>query len=449
MPQSGALGVLFRYTGENSFYRFSLGVGTGASRYRRLVRHAGGLTTVLWQDNVATVLNRDYDLVVEVVANRITVTLDGVQLCDVHDPKPLPSGRIGLCAWRCSEAAYSELSVSGRDYRLGSWLMIDSGALVASSQWQVANGALTQTANLAGGTTATVDLVTIGSYALWNHNLGASDYRVSVWLEASGQPEALGVAFRWSNVANYYHLIFDGRDGIARLGRTITNVGAVLWQSPIAIAPGTTRALVVEAVGARLRGWLDDFASFDLFDDAHPQGSVALYAGLSGHARFRQFSVAAAKPAWTPYYEFSREAPLVAGRKVRIFGGRAQDVMAPAQINEIRRYLGNISGAKFPGTSVDLRLVQPDGMTANAVRIGSSSQVISRQMRALRNADGTGVILFIPDAAAPFGLSPLQGVYRLRWTYRRDISASDPQSIVLSENGDSTPEIAEFDIPFG
>lgn len=450
---NGALGVLFRYGGENSYYRFSLGIGTGTSCYRRLVRRAGGVTTVLWQDNVATVLNRDYDLAIAVVANQITVTLDGVQLCDARDPTPLPAGRIGLYAWRCSKAAYSHLSVSGRDYRLGAWVIIDSGGLAAGSQWQVANGALTQTADLSGAMIATADPITFGSYALWNHDLDTSDYRARVWLEASGQPEALGVTFRWSDVANHYHLIFDSRDGIARLVRTIDNVGAVLWQSPIAIAPDTTRALEVEAVGTRLRGWLDGATLFDLFDHAHPDGSVALYAGLSGHSRFRQFSVAAARPAWTPYYVFGDETRLVAGRKIRIFGGRAQDVAAPAQTGEIRRYLGNLPGdalgVKFPGDCVDLRLVQPDGMIANAVRIGSPAQFTSRSMRALRNADGTGVILFIPDAAAPFGLSPLQDVYRLRWTYRRDIRATDPQSIVLSENGDSTPEVAEFDLPFG
>ncbi len=61
----------------------------------------------------------------------------------------------------------------------------------------------------------------------------------------------------------------------------------------------------------------------------------------------------------------------------------------------------------------------------------------------LRAADGTGLIFVQPEALAHAGSQLASGDYRLHLTYRRDNGAADPASIVLTEAGDSTEEVAE------
>jgi hypothetical protein len=58
-------------------------------------------------------------------------------------------------------------------------------------------------------------------------------------------------------------------------------------------------------------------------------------------------------------------------------------------------------------------------------------------MRLLRKGDATAIIV-LPDAGAAIAT----GTYGLQMTYRRDITASDPNAIVLSLSGDTSNEQA-------
>src|SRR5262249_55877173 len=66
----------------------------------------------------------------------------------------------------------------------------------------------------------------------------------------------------------------------------------------------------------------------------------------------------------------------------------------------------------------------------------------------LRKADGTGVMIVAPGGPTSSGSLLPQGQYRLTFTYRRDNRTNDPNSDVLSEAGDTSPEQVTIDLPW-
>ncbi len=58
----GAIGVMFRYTDDENYYRFSMDDQQG---YRRLVRKVGGTFTVLWEDSMPYERGHEYVLMLD------------------------------------------------------------------------------------------------------------------------------------------------------------------------------------------------------------------------------------------------------------------------------------------------------------------------------------------------------------------------------------------------
>lgn len=158
----------------------------------------------------------------------------------------------------------------------------------------------------------------------------------------------------------------------------------------------------------------------------------------------------AAAPAWLPYATLAGIGTLAAGRRVRLFAGRESDAFGAPVTGEVRRYSGfapgDAAGVRLPAKGVDLRLVAPDGRVVHARRFAPDGAFAPVPLQVLRAADGTGLVLVSPDAAAPGGSRLESGVYRLGWTFRRDNRAADPGSLVLRENGDSTAEVVRMDV---
>ncbi len=154
-------------------------------------------------------------------------------------------------------------------------------------------------------------------------------------------------------------------------------------------------------------------------------------------------------PAWALWYRFGSEPPAVVGRRVRVFAG-PDEPGPPAATGEEQRFGDAVAPGfqpAFPAGGVELRLVWPDGRVAHVRRFLPPAAYAATAARLLRSADGTGLILLQPDAAAPGSLWGA-AEYRLRWEFRRDNSALAPDSLVLSRDGDTTPEVAEMDIPW-
>jgi hypothetical protein len=124
------IGVMFRYRDSNNYYRFSM---DATHSFRRLVRKADGIVTVLWEDGNAYVPGRPYLATFDCIGHRITGYLNGLPLFAVEDDAH-EAGRIALYAWNNTAAYFSELRVTAACwltyYQFGAEERMNAGAQI-------------------------------------------------------------------------------------------------------------------------------------------------------------------------------------------------------------------------------------------------------------------------------------------------------------------------------
>src|SRR5690606_39257191 len=89
---------------------------------------------------------------------------------------------------------------------------------------------------------------------------------------------------------------------------------------------------------------------------------------------------------------------------------------------------------------IDLRLVAPDGRVIHARRFAPDAAFLPENVSLVRAADGTGLVVVAPVSTTPTGSHLATGVYRFQGSYRRNNTALDAHSPVLSEHGDTGDE---------
>ena len=279
-----AIGVLFRYQDGDNYYRFSMDCRLG---YRRLIKKAGGVVTVLWQDAVASyVAGHSYELTLRAVGSELRGFLDGTPIFAVYDGD-LKHGRIGLYCWANPGARFERVLVADRTRRIGRWTIHDEGTVGAPSIWHLSNGALRQTADIAGGSAA--DPARPGTQAVTG-GLNWTDYRLTVQLR-SDDDDAVGLVFRYRDDDNYYRLSVDAKHNRLRLIVKESGAITVLWEEVGGYPIGGPFTLTVDAIGRRLRGYLGDRRLFTAHNDAHSAGQVGLYCSANAGARFERVEV--------------------------------------------------------------------------------------------------------------------------------------------------------------
>ncbi|MCI0687295.1 MAG: hypothetical protein L0Y54_08675 [Sporichthyaceae bacterium] len=102
-----AVGIVFRYQGPNTYYRFAVDRERG---YRRLVRVVGGVHTLLGEDDLRHPAGSDLLLTAEAVGDRIAVFVDETLAFAVTDGA-LSHGQIGLYCWANQDARWSDVRV--------------------------------------------------------------------------------------------------------------------------------------------------------------------------------------------------------------------------------------------------------------------------------------------------------------------------------------------------
>ena len=102
------IGVMFRYQNGNNYYRFSWGKQRS---YRRLVKKAGGVFTLLAQDSVPYVAGQTYQVRIVAQGTLLTVSIDGVPVLSVTDGA-LSSGSIALYTWANKGSYFDDVVVS-------------------------------------------------------------------------------------------------------------------------------------------------------------------------------------------------------------------------------------------------------------------------------------------------------------------------------------------------
>ena len=450
-----AIGLLFRYADAGHYYRFSMDRQRG---YRRLIRNVGGVFTLLWEDTFAFEAGRVYELVVAAIGGMLRGYVDGIPVFVVEDGD-LPAGRIGLYCWGNSDAQFSDVSVypasqASNDWLLDEtfaflidnrWTFVDEGDEQGPSQWGVNDGELRQISDVSGGSTSREVPDKPGTYALAG-DVAWHDYRLSVRLR-SDDDDAIGVMFRYVDGNNYYRFSMDRERGYRRLTKKVAGVTSVLWEDAGLYVLGREYVLTIDCTGERLAGYLDGVQLFALDDRDLAAGRIGLYCWANTGARFTEVRVAA--PAWAPYYIFERGSKLPAGSRLRVFAGNRTDALSDepgviphfvAQLDERGRLRLSEDGAQLQ--------VRARGLTGGHNRgFLPADEYVSLDVRVLRKADGTGFFVLAPGAAPP-GSELLAGQYRLKLAYRRDNRATEQNSQVFGQAGDSHPESTTLDIPW-
>jgi YD repeat-containing protein len=101
------IGLMFRYTDNNNYYRFSMDSERG---FRRVVRKLNGVYTLLWQDAVPYVVGQTYEVAITAVGADLSLAIDGVELWSGTDASHR-RGTIALYAWSESVAYFDNIRV--------------------------------------------------------------------------------------------------------------------------------------------------------------------------------------------------------------------------------------------------------------------------------------------------------------------------------------------------
>lgn len=316
---AGAIGVLFRYRDEQNYYRFSV---DGVQSYRRLIKQVDGVTTVLWQDGMATPLGRSMRFVADAIGDRITVYVDGEQLLSLTDDSH-PRGWIGLYAAQNPGARFESVTVSPppRSARalfgdrfgagtLAGFTVVDTGDQTAPSAWQAVDGAAQQTSEIFD---LPIDRDTLDKQGTELVVAGEDwdDVVVSVRLQ-SFDDDAIGVSFRYVDAGNCYRFSMDSERSYRRLVKFVNGTAELLWESADGYLTGRAYQLVVAAVGDQLRVYLDDIAVCTVTDSDLRHGTVALYCWGNNDARFaglRVLDPGSLFTAWTVDESFEQAIP--------------------------------------------------------------------------------------------------------------------------------------------
>lgn len=449
-----AIGLMFRYMDVNNYYRFSM----DRQRWcRRLVKNVGGAFTLLWEDFERYDLGRTYELTVALEGSTLRGYIDGVPLFVVEDTS-LPSGRIGLYCWQDSDARFSNVRVYPpqvfNDWILDEhfsgpttdrWLPVDDGDLDGPSHWSVSVGELHQTSNIYGGTAARNVPDKPGTYVLAG-DANWTNYRVSVTL-SSDEADAIGVMFRYQDGDNYYRFSMGSQRGYRRLVKKVGGVFTVLWEDARRYLLRRSYTITLDCVGQQLTGYLNGSRLFSLDESSFAAGKIGLYCWANRGARFKEVRVSS--PVWSPYYTFKREELLPAGTRVRIHPGNVN--AAPSSESGLRtRFAASFDQEgerRFLLQEADLRLANNREEQNHRRLFLSEGEYDPIAMQVLRKADGTGLVLMIPDASRRDSVLP-SGEYRLRLRYLRNNKASDPTSQIFSEAGNSSSEDVVLDVPW-
>ncbi len=453
-----AIGVVFRYQDTDNYYRFSM---DRERSYRRLVKNVGGTFTVLWEDDVAYESGRTYRLTVVMLGSTLRGYIDDVPVFLVEDAD-LAAGRIGLYVWANQDARFSNVQVYPVDRLFEDWLLdedfgvevpgrwqfVDDGDQGGPSAWAFSGGELQQTSNIWGGTLDAAEAGKPGTHALTGEETW-TDYRVTVRL-ISDDNDAIGLVFRYLDEDNHYRFSMDRERSYRRLIKRVGGAVTVLWEDSERYVQGRPYLVTVDCIGHQLAVYVDGVELVTLEDADLPSGGAGLYCWGNTGARFTEVRVA--EPVWSTYYVFSGEERLPAGTRLRLYAGNAI-AAPPGEPNTERRFVASLDEggrARLRAPGAELRVVDAAGSVGHSRRFlpDDAYEDLANVVKVLRKADGTGLFLFLP-AATPVGSRLSPGQVRLAFTYRRDNTAVDADSIVYQEVGNSEPETAVLDLPWG
>ena len=270
----GAVGLITRYQDPRNFFEAQLRSG-GRVELRRA---AGGTLRVLASAAFALAPNRYYRMRLESVGTLHRVYVDGRLLVEVDSGGPT-HGRAALLTHR-AQAEFDNVIVSptllttlfATDFEAataGPWTFTGIGF------WNLAGTASTALfqSSIAGDARASIGVPT-------DDQVVRVRARLDTFATPTGTQERwFGVMARHVDAQNFYYLSLRSSNTVA-LRKVVNGVITTLASATFTVLPTTWYQLRLEAVGKRLRGYVNGNLLLEAADDAHVSGN-------SGPATFK------------------------------------------------------------------------------------------------------------------------------------------------------------------
>jgi hypothetical protein len=295
---SGGIGLIFRYTDEDNYYRLSF---DHQHNQRRLIRKQAGVATVLFEEAGSYAVGTGFTVTIDAVGSHLVGYVGSDRLFDVTDAAH-PGGRIGLYSWRNSGARFERVEVREPPFEAlalmsdrfveaetDGWSFVDEGPMSAPSQWTTVDGALRQTSNIFEQPIDRDTLSKRGTQAVAGDPTW-TDVVITVRLQ-SFDDDALGVLFRYADADNFYRFSMDSERGYRRLVKAVGGVFTLLWEDAVAYEVGRSYDLALTLTGSTLRGHMDGIPLFVVEDGDVPAGRIGLYCWENADARFSHVRV--------------------------------------------------------------------------------------------------------------------------------------------------------------
>lgn len=445
----GAMGLVFRVHDNDNYYRFSMDHNL---HYRRLISVAGGIHTVLKEDDFAYELQRDYLITIEATGDALRAYQDGALIFEVIDAAH-PTGSIGLYCYDNAGARFNDVRVDDfrqtapvvyrfpfttslyanffhhlHSYQNETWRISlksvpEAGPSMAKAQ--TPGSPITENELRAYETLATAIL---GSSARQN----PPEVQVTR-VEIDGAPLAFLVQgpepIDWSRTEIEFSRTSLARTEPAHPGKV--KLAAVKFAAnridleSVVLLLQEPVDLTMYRIEGRLVTW-----------PLSPARGVVIDAqALSGGEPGDQ--------SWVAYHTFATEKILPAGTTLEIQPGSAIPI-SPTGLVGVDA--ASIDPPRRIFYSIEVRIVAPDGEIVNARHFLPDDDYASEDLKVLRKADGTGFFIIKLDGglnAIPFSL----GQYRLKLTYHRNNRTRVSTSQIWSQAGIDADEIVTLDIP--
>jgi hypothetical protein len=443
-----AVGVAFRRSGPSTFYLFEI---DPTASVRRLLRVSGGMPALLAQDSVVFAPNSDYRVVIEALGASLRVYVDDKPVFDVVDTA-IPGGGMALYCSGGAGAAFSGIQV--QDFSVNAspaykfsfttspfvnyfhhLHSFDDGCWAASS-------AMSDTDLNQAVQRSTSDM----SSAVLDDEARAFDRFASIVLG----PASLQLAERTELVkveraGTVIAFIVRGPQpfGFARTACQLTNAAI---GTPTSISPMSAK-IVAATVGAAIPA--DESMTILVRDPMDLSGcrieKRSTASPASGGIALPADPLNDTASHWDVLFQFPPAEIHPAGTLV-IVNSSSPDGVPTTNPRNVPYFIapsGSAGTLLLSEAFVDLRLVAPDGEVLHARRFLKADDFgLPTHCKFLRRADETAFVIFPTGQTAE---SFAEGSYRLVMQYRRDNTANDHASVVLSEAGVKTPELATLD----
>ena len=451
-PGAGAVGLIFLYENDQSYFQVTLSPDDGLCR---LVRRTPAGAITLAEAMVAFAAAGDAELVVEVSDGAVRAYVDD-QPALTHDLdlSKHPGGTIGLWCWNNADARYKDIRVE--DLRVDAVRASDQKAFpVAAFAFDFVTSEHVDYFHLVQARRTPVwDIETEGGHK--ERSLAELAALCSAAAAQSGAPGSAVEARQYEDLAELWlgpGLVRDAaapeihrilRGGLP-LGWLIRSPEPWDWErSEITLLhnsgamPPSHLLGPVKITGAALGvGSADDeYVDLIALEDVRLAGWKLQLRDTGDDGALLDLPLDDPAPAWLDLHDFQSPETISGGLRIRLWsGGNAN----PVGDHTWRSMNIGAAAALLPPSGADLRLLDPSGRVACAVRIAPDLAFTPMQPspRLLRKADATALII-LPNA----GDLLAAGSYGLSMVYRRDRSQVEPGSIVLSVAGDTSDEEA-------